>query len=289
MDEVTSSAVTEEGTGGKEQEVAGTAAQGGKEQEVAEPAAETGKEQTPEERQRQAAARRKAEMEEHDKKLRDQINAEHAAQMDSVVASLGKINPFTKKAITTMQELNEYNEENTRRKRAAKLEKLGMSEEDFNELVENHPTVRAAKEAAAKLNEQKASLQRAEQSEELRAELAEIAKIDPNIKSAKDLMEHPSYAELKKLVQENGHSIAEAFRIATEPQRAQEQIDKVAGSAARAAAGKNHMSAVAASGGATSQVSVPEAVMKGYRLSNPNITMEEARKKYARFLGLKRY
>ena len=93
---------------------------------------------------------------------------------------------------------------------------------------------------------------------------------------------------MKRLVQENDHSIAEAFRIATEPARAKEQNDRVRQSAALAASGKNHLSSMQAAGGTAPQITVPEAVMKGYRLSNPKITPEQARKQYARYLALKR-
>lgn len=291
MDEVISSAAPEEGAGANEQGIAAPAASGAEGREFAETGAEQGEagnQQTPEERHRQAEARRKAEREQRDKELREQINAENAKQMDSIIASLGKVNPFTKKPIKTMAELNEYNQENDRRKKEAKLSKLGMSQEEFNELVEEHPTVKAARDAAAAFEEQRMQLIRAQQNEELRAEMAEIAKIDPNIKTGTDLMNHPMYSEVKRLVQENGHSIAEAFRIATEPSRAKEQNDRVRQSAAQAAAGKSHLSSTQAAGGTAPQVTVPPNIMKGYRIANPNITPEQARKQYERYLALRR-
>lgn len=291
MDEVISSAAPEEGAGVEEQGVAAPAAYGGEDRKVAETGAKEGKEskqQSAEERHRQAEARRKAERESYKAQLRQELEAENAKKMDSIIASMGRVNPFTKKPINTMAELEEYNRENDKRKKAERLSKLGISQEDFDELVENHPTVKAAKEAAAALQQQKAELIRAQQDEELRAEMAEISKIDPNIKTPTDLMNHPMYAEVKRLVQENDHSIAEAFRIATEPARAKEQNDRVRQSAALAASGKSHLSSMQAAGGTAPQITVPEAVMKGYRLSNPKITPEQARKQYARYLALKR-
>lgn len=286
--EVTSSAAPEEGAGENVQGVAAPAASGEEGRELAEPGAGEQGGQSAEERHRQAEARRKAERESYKAQLRQELEAENAKKMDSIIASMGRVNPFTKKPINTMAELEEYNRENDKRKKAERLSKLGISQEDFDELVENHPTVKAAKEAAAALQQQKAELVRAQQDEELRAEMAEISKIDPNIKSPTDLMNHPMYAEVKRLVQENDHSIAEAFRIATEPARAKEQNDRVRQSAAMAASGKSHLSSTQAAGGTAPQITVPEAVMKGYRLSNPKITPEEARKKYARYLALKR-
>lgn len=286
--EVTSSAAPEEGAGENVQGVAAPAASGEEGRELAEPGAGEQGGQSAEERHRQAEARRKAERESYKAQLKQELEAENAKKMDSIIASMGRVNPFTKKPINTMAELEEYNRENDKRKKAERLSKLGISQEDFDELVENHPTVKAAKEAAAALQQQKAELARAQQDEELRAEMAEISKIDPNIKSPTDLMNHPMYAEVKRLVQENDHSIAEAFRIATEPARAKEQNDRVRQSAAMAASGKSHLSSMQAAGGTAPQITVPEAVMKGYRLSNPKITPEEARKKYARYLALKR-
>lgn len=287
-------AAVEDTAGANEQSLADSAASGEEVREVAEPGAEgqgeaaRSAEQSREERHRQAEARRKAERESDRAQIRQEIEAESSKKMDSIVASMGRVNPFTKKPITTMAELEEYNQENDRRKRAQRLEKLGLSQEDFDSLIEDHPAVKAAKAATAELNEQKAHLIRAQQNEELRAEMAEIARIDPNIKSPADLMNHPLYSEVKKLVQENGHSIAEAFRIATEPQRARELNDKVRQSTAQAAAGKNHLSAINSAGGTTQQVVVPPDVLKNYRLSKPNMTLEEARAKYAHFLSLKR-
>lgn len=287
--EVTSSAAPEESAGENEQGVAAPAASGEEGRELAEPGAgEQGTQQSAEERHRQAEARRQAERESYKAQLRQELEAENAKHMDSIIASIGRINPFTKKPINTLAELEEYNRENDKRRKEERLSKLGMSQEDFDELIENHPTVKAAKDAAAALEQQRAELLRAQQNEELRAEMAEISKIDPNVKNAADLMKHPMYPEVKRLVQENGHSIAEAFGIATQDLRAREQNDRVRQSAAQAAAGKSHLSSMQAAGGTAPQITVPEAVMKGYRLSNPKITPEEARKKYARYLALKR-
>lgn len=287
--EVTSSAAPEESAGENEQGVAAPAASGEEGRELAEPGAgEQGTQQSAEERHRQAEARRQAERDSYKAQLRQELEAENAKHMDSIIASIGRINPFTKKPINTLAELEEYNRENDKRRKEERLSKLGISQEDFDELIENHPTVKAAKDAAAALEQQRAELLRAQQTEELRSEMAEISKIDPNIKTARDLMDHPMYAEVKRLVQENGHSIAEAFGIATQASRAKEQNDRVRQSAAQAAAGKSHLTSMQAAGGTAPQITVPEAVMKGYRLSNPKITPEEARKKYARYLALKR-
>lgn len=286
--EVTSSAAPAEGAGVEEQGVAAPAASGEEGRELAAPGAGEQGGQSAEERHRQAEARRKAERESYKAQLKQELEAENAKKMDSIIASMGRVNPFTKKPINTLAELEEYNRENDKRRKAERLSKLGISQEDFDELVENHPTVKAAKDAAAALEQQKAELIRAQQNEELRAEMAEISKIDPNIRTATDLMNHPMYTEVKRLVQENDHSIAEAFRIATEPARAKEQNDRVRQSAALAASGKNHLSSMQAAGGTAPQITVPEAVMKGYRLSNPKITPEQARKQYARYLALKR-
>lgn len=274
--------------GGKEQELADPAGTGEKEQELTEPAAGEGAQQTEEERRAHAAARRKAEQEAHDKELTDKINAENNKRMDTLIASMGKINPFTKKPIKTLAELEEFNSEQAKRQRDAEFSKLGISREAFDALLDEHPTVKAARDAATALEAQKAELEKQQISDGIRQELDAIAKLDPNIKTAEALMKHPQYTEVKRLVRENGHSLSEAFRIATEPVRAKEQLEHVRDSAYRTAAGTGHMTSMQSAGGTSPQIEVPPDVMRSYKLATPNITKEEAQKRYARFLSLKR-
>lgn len=289
--EFESSNVAAEAAGAEGQELAAPETSGVEGQELADPGAagtEEGKQQSAEERHRFAEQRRQAERESYKAQLKQELEAEHQKQMDEVIASMGKVNPYTRKPIKTYAEMQEYNNEQAKRRREAEISKLGISRETLDALIEEHPAVKAAREATGQLEQSKLAFEQARMNEEVRAELAAIQKIDPNIKSAGDLMAHEKYSEVKKLIQENGHSISEAFKIATEEDRSRLQNERVRQAAAQTAAGKSHLTAMQSTGATAPQVTVPDAVMKNYLKQNPKMTPAQAKEKYARFLALKR-
>lgn len=291
--EFNSSNAAAEAAGAEGQEFAAPEASGEEVREVADPGAagtteEGRQQQSAEERHRFAEQRRAAERESYRAQLRQEIEAENSRKMDAVIASMGKINPFTRKAITSYAEMEEYNTEKERREREAELSRMGISRKTLDALIDEHPAVKAAREMTSRLEEQKKAFEQAQLDGEVRNAFAEIQKIDPNIKSPRDLMNHPRYAEIKRLVRENDHTIGEAFRIATEEDRNRQQNERVRQAAAMTAAGKSHLSAMTAAGATAPQVTVPDAIMRNYLKQNPKMTPAQAKEKYARFLNLTR-
>lgn len=291
MDETVNTATepieTAAAEGAREQELADPAAEGAREQDPADPATEvTG--QSADERHRQAEARRRAEREENERRIAEDVERRTQKKLDAIIASMGKKNPYTGKIISTQAELEAYNEENGRRKREDELKAAGLSEDTLRQIIDSHPDVKAAKEAAEKMEQARKAYTRAAQEESLKGEIGKISKLDANIKTANDLINHPKYQEIKKLVRENNHTLAEAFEMATEADRHAMEMERTAQATARAAAGKNHLVSSRSSGAAGQSVTVPPEVMAGYRAHNPKITAAEAAKKYERFLGLKR-
>ena len=273
--------------GANEQEIAEPAAEGEKAQEVTEPAAEDAG-QPLEERHRQAEARRKAQLEEMEKHIAEQVETRSRSKMDAIIKTMGRKNPYTGKTIETLADLESYTAESEKRKRADELKASGLSEETLRAIINEHPDVKAAKEAAENMERARHAYEQAAQEESLKDELREIGKLDPNIRTAQDLINHAKYPEIKKLVRENKHSLAEAFEIATGDDRRSMQTERAAQASARAAAGKNHLVSSNSAGAPAQTVTVPPAVMAGYRAQNPKITPAEAAKKYERFLNLKR-
>ena len=68
-------------------------------------------------------------------------------------------NPYTKKPITSKAEYEEYRERFEEEKKSHLLRKSGMSDEEFNQFVQNLPEVREAREA--KLAAEKAAAKQA--------------------------------------------------------------------------------------------------------------------------------
>jgi hypothetical protein len=93
-----------------------------------------------------AAARRKAEAERDAAiaKAREDARAEAQRFIDEAFASSGMTNPYTKKPITSKAEYEEYRERFEEEKKSHLLRKSGMSDEEFNQFVQNLPERRKA-------------------------------------------------------------------------------------------------------------------------------------------------
>ena len=250
---------TEPKIGEREQEVAEPAAEteaGEREQEVAEPAETTDEgtqEQTPEERHAQAEARRRRQSEEREQELRKEYEAKFQAQKDAFYAELKKVNPYTNKPITTEAEYLEYAAETRRRDREQEFKKAGINPETIEQMINEHPDVRAAKEAAEEAKRAKARFDKLSEQQAVKAELKKISQIDPNVKTAEDLMHHPQYAEIKQLVTGHNHSISEAFELATQKTRDAQVQARSRDSAAAVQHSKSHMVATKSSGSAAEE------------------------------------
>lgn len=280
-------------TGGQEPEIAAPAesadAEGEKAQEITEPAGATGETQTKpmssEERHQQAQARREAQQLEAQRRQDAEIDRRVQEEIDRFVAKQQKTNPKTGKLITTKAEYDEVQADARRQKREDALKKAGLDPSVIEEMINEHPDVKAAKAAQAEAKAAKNRYDKLTREEAAREELRKIQRIDPNIKCAEDLMAHPKYAEIRRLVQENNHTIADAFDIATKNDRATQAQVRAQSSAAAVKGSKTHM--VAASGSSTGGneiVSVPAHIAAMYRKDNPRLNDEQIRAKYGAYL-----
>lgn len=304
--------VTEElaaAEGAKEQEPANPApqaeeAQGAEEQDPAAPAADhdtdpgdqpqdegDGSEeeegqgkpaQTPEERARYAAARRKAEQERDAAIERARQEAERNAQqqLDASIAALGLINPYTKQPITTKAEFDAFKTRRLEEQKSKVLTKSGMSQEEFNQFLQDLPEVRQAKEAKQQAD---AMLQRVRQDNakaRMDAQLQAINKLDPSISTVEDLAKSEHYDEMLKMVK-NGYSIVDAFKLTNFEKLQQQTVTAAKQAAMNAAKGKGHLQQTGARGAGA--VSVPESVKAEYRSMMPDATDEEIQKHWAAY------
>ena len=264
---------------------------GEREQEVAEPAETTDEgtqEQTPEERHAQAEARRRRQSEEREQELRKEYEAKFQAQKDAFYAELKKVNPYTNKPITTEAEYLEYAAETRRRDREQEFKKAGINPETIEQMINEHPDVRAAKEAAEEAKRAKARFDKLSEQQAVKAELKKISQIDPNVKTAEDLMHHPQYAEIKQLVTGHNHSISEAFELATQKTRDAQVQARSRDSAAAVQHSKSHMVATKSSGSAAEEYAIPPETLKAYRKAYPSLPDSDLRKKYAKVQKIKK-
>lgn len=238
--------------------------------------------QSQEDNARYAAARRKAEQERDAavQKAKDDAKAE----LEGVIQSLGLKDPYTKKPITTREEFQAYRQQFEIEKKAAFLKKSGMSEEEFQNFVNELPEV---KEAAAKKKEAEESAQSAREAQakiEVDNQIAEITKDDPSITSIAELAEamrkagkyDEFYGKVKK-----GYSLTDAYRLATMDTRAEKNISQTKQAALNAANSKNHLDRTTTRGAGA--VTVPAEIMEQYRAFNPGISDAEIQAHYTKY------
>ena len=232
--------------------------EGAKDEGVAEP-------QSKEENARYAAIRRKAE---------EEANAKAQKQMDEAFAALNMTDPYTGKAIKSKADFDAYTRASQKEKKDSLLEQTGMTEEQLQAFVDELPDVKAAKEA-------KQSYERREQQRELETQLAEVAKLNPSIKTLDDLQKQDNYADIYNLVVRKGLSISEAYKLANFDTLSSQRATSAAKQAERNARSKEHLQPTSQRG--EGAMSVPADVVEMYRMFNPSATNAEIQAHYNKY------
>jgi hypothetical protein len=223
-------------------------------------------EQSAEENAKYANIRRKAEAE-----------AKQAAQrsLDEAIASMGQTNPYTGKAVTTKAEWDAWKAQEAQEKRKEVAESAGMSETEFDNFVQNLPSVRDYRQAAEKLRQD-------DQKRMLADQITEIGKLDPSIKTVEDLVKRPEYRQIYAKLQNNRDlSVVEAFKLVNYETLTQNAAAASRQAALNAAASKDHMAPTQTRG--SGAITVPADVKNMYRLYNPEATDAEIQAHYAKF------
>lgn len=277
---------------------------GANEQEVAEPAqgaesAETGDDQQPQtqekaqpeqpdamppEQRRQNAARRRK------KELDDAVNAaiakERAAadeRMQALLKSAGIKSPYTGEVISSVEELKEYlaSDRQKRIERDLKAGKLTM--EALQEAARTAlPEKQEPKEEQPDPQPEDGADTTAFQTQ-VQSELAEIAKLNPKVKSINDILQMETGQRFAQLVQNNGLSFLDAYKLANEDAIRQQTAAAAAQAAKTAAATKQHLQASTKRGAGA--VTVPTGEMQVYRALFPHASDAEIQKMYNDRIG----
>ena len=232
-------------------------------------------EMSPEERHRQAAARRARE---------EQARAAaEQARVDKAYADMfaGQVNPYTGKPILTQADFQAYKAERERRQQAEQLQQAGIDPGTIQGIVDQRlkPLQDRLQQAELSAMQEKARAvnQQAEQS--IQASLRNISAVDPSIKTLEDIAALPTAAKFNDLVQK-GIGLEDAFYLAN-----RQAIDAKRAAAAKAAAlngaaSRQHLNPVQ-NGGGELPVEVPQGVVDAYRAMMPDATDAEIRKAYA--------
>lgn len=227
------------------------------------------------ERAKYAAARRKAEAERDAavKAAREEAIRDAQRAMDDMVSSLGMKDPFTGKPIKTKAELDAYRAAESADRREKILKRAGMTNEEYKEFVDNLPEVKEARAAKEQAGEQAAR-------QKVEAQLLEIAKMDPSVKTLADLAKTENYQKVYDMVT-RGYDLLDAYKLANFDRVQKATADSTRQAAMNSAAGKSHMSKTTMRG--VGAVSVPTDIAEAYRVFDPDITDAEIQKHYTRY------
>ena len=242
-------------------------------QEVAAPAAETDAEEKPTENaaqsraenRKQAAARRARE-----------IESAKATATNEMLQALGLEDPVTGKPVKTKEDFDAYVAHRDAGRNDEQLRRAGIDPDTIREVLADTPMVKATEDAieAAHAAEEQAS--RRAEGLSLDAAIAEITKLNPEVKSFDDLYALPEYGDIKRLVGA-GYSFGRAYEMAT--------VDRMRRDARQAAynavASKAHLTGTAKA--ASNTYTISDAQFDNYKQLHPNATRAEAAAAYRKF------
>ena len=235
--------------------------------------------QSREENSKYAAARRKAEQERDAAIAKAKEDA--AREMDARIKRMGLKNTYTGQPIETWADYEAFEKTHAERKRERFKKDQGMTDEEYQQMIAGLPEVQAAEEKAAQAEQVNEEYRRAQMQAQLEREIAQIAAIDPTVKSVDDLVRLDSYPKIYERVNQ-GMSIYDAWRL--------ENMDAILeagrkGAAQQAAvnqAGKEHLRATRGRGAGNQMQAVPAEELDMYRALNPGLSDKDFAEHYNR-------
>ncbi len=241
--------------------------------------------QTPEERRVNAARRRQQEQQQAvDAAVaaaRQEEQAKAAAALKDLFEKTGMKNTITGEPITTMEEMQQWQ----RQMRQAQLEKdlkAGkITPEALNQMIEDHPMVQKANEIRQQQESVQSQQAQAEAKARIDGEIAEIGKMDPTIRSAKDLLNMPKAKEFYDYVQK-GYSFLDSYKLSHFEEITQRNAEAARQKAQAAARGKEHLTVVGNSRN-TGAATVPGDQMQLYRMLNPGASEADIQKHFNKY------
>lgn len=238
------------------------------EETVEEPAAEAPDQEDPLEKLR-------SELEAQHQQELEQQKADLQRQADERIAGMGLKNPYAdNKPITTVSEYEAFRQQNQDAQWDRIAQQTGMSREELDGLIADHPEVRKALEQQAQAQAAQQEAEQRQLRQRLNEDVAAIAAECAEVTDLDSLVNHPSYPQVAaKMKAIPGLGVAEAFFLVN---RAQLAAGRAAADAQRVRnnlAGKGHMKATHPKGPGDSPMSREQENM--YRALLPGASRAE--------------
>lgn len=272
---------TEEGAKGPEtaepaqegteaQEPTGTA------QEPEEPA-QTGQQTEAQRRERAAQRRREEQQAAIDaavQKAREEEQRRSKAELDDFFSRAGLKNTLTGEPIRSIEEFRSWKESYDATKLQEDLKAGRLTPESLNAAIQKSPAVQKAEEILRRTEEAERAAEEAKALSEINEQIGEIGKLDPGIRSVKDLLTMPKAKEFYEYVK-RGNNYLDAYYLATRGEREAKAAEAGRQQALANARSKDHLTA-SGTGRSDAQPSVSAEDMAMFRLFNPDCTEAQA-------------
>lgn len=217
-----------------------------------------------------AAARRRAE-----------ADAQKRADAEVARRCTGKTNPLTGKPITTQKEYWEAIDAQNQMRRDAAFKQAvkGLSPQDaaaLEQVLKNDPEKQRMQR---QIDEMKAVQDRDLAMQALNADVAEIGKLDPNIKSIDDVLKLPNVNAMIDKVR-RGYSLVDAYRLLNydSSMKASQNAGKQA--ARNEVRGKTHLAAHGGGSNGNGGKTIPASMLPSLKEQFPGKSIEELTKLY---------
>ena len=182
---------------------------------------------------------------------------------------LGKINPYTNKAIRTKQDQQEYLETYSK----DTLKQNGLDENIIQQMIDNNPVIQEAKALKEQMQQERGQSQ-------LQKELEKVSELNPEVKTIEDFAKLSNFEEMDNLIRNRGFSLSEAYIQANYKELAGKQAAIAKQQAINAAKGKSHLTST--EGTAGEEIVVPKDTIEMYKALNPEMSLSEIKEDYAK-------
>ncbi|MDR3149663.1 MAG: hypothetical protein LBT88_06615 [Oscillospiraceae bacterium] len=202
--------------------------------------------------------------------LREAFEQGRSRAQEELLANLGLENPATGRPVKTAADYQMYLQATMQ----ARLENGEVTVDEINKLVEQHPEVQRARQAAAQMQEERINAMRAAESKRFLDDFGEITKLDPEIKSIDNLKSLASYPQiLAELQNQKRPNILAAFKAVEADRLAERARTAQREHSAMLHKSKSHLTATKARGQGLK--SVPRDELEMFRALNPDATTDE--------------
>lgn len=204
--------------------------------------------------------------------------------LNYAIRSLGLVDPYTRKPITTKAQYDAYNERAVRERRQRILDRSGMTEEELDEFIATLPEVAKAREDSRRAEDFIRREREREARARVDAEVAKIAAMDPSVKSIADLTTGENYDKLLGYVK-RGYELSDAWTLANFDRLREMDRASARQAAHNSQEGRAGMERSRQRGQGDNSVPVPKEEKELFQALNPGASDEEIKKFYNDYLN----